>query len=352
MELFEPLAQRGLSLRNRIVVSPMCQYSAHQGVPNEWHLVHLGARAVGGAAAVFTEATAVTPEGRISAADTGIWNDAQQQAWARIAAFIETQGAVPAMQLAHAGRKASTAPPWAGGKAVADEDGGWQPLAPGEAPFSADYRIPRALDAAAIAALPARFADAARRADTAGFGLVEIHAAHGYLLHQFLSPLSNPRTDAYGGSFENRTRLLREVVAAVRAVWPERKPLWVRISATDWVEGGWEIEQSVALCRTLRALGVDLVDVSSGGLDPRQHVAAGPGYQVGFAARIRREADIAIGAVGMITDPVQAETILATGQADVVLLARELLRDPYFPRRAAHALGVKPDAPRQYLRAW
>ena len=352
MHVFTPLQQRAVQLRNRIVVSPMCQYSAQAGLPDDWHLVHLGARAVGGAGVVMTEATAVVPEGRISPADTGIWNDAQQQAWARIAAFIAAQGAVPAMQLAHAGRKASTASPWQGGKALDDGAGGWTPLAPSALAYAADYRLPRALDEAEIAAIPQQFAAAARRADAAGFDLVEIHAAHGYLLHQFLSPLSNRRSDGYGGSFENRTRLLREVVQATRAAWPQDKPLWLRISATDWVAEGWDIEQSIALCRVLRDEGVDLVDVSSGGLDPRQQIEVVPGYQVGFAARIRHEAGIATGAVGLISTAAQAETILASAQADVVLLARELLRDPYFPRRAARELGVAPPVPRQYARAW
>ncbi|MHB1617375.1 MAG: NADH:flavin oxidoreductase/NADH oxidase [Metallibacterium sp.] len=352
MFLFSTFQQRELSLRNRIVVSPMCQYSARDGVPDDWHFVHLGTRAVGGAAVVFTEATAVAAEGRISPADTGIWNDTQQHAWARIAAFISAQGAIPAMQLAHAGRKASTAAPWDGGKGVDDADGGWQPLAPSALAFRADYRQPRALDAADIAALVQQFAVAAQRADAAGFGLIELHAAHGYLLHQFLSPLSNQRDGRYGGSFDNRIRLLLEVTAATRAAWPAHKPLWVRISASDWVEGGWDIEQSIALCRQLRERGVDLIDVSSGGLDMRQQIVLGPGYQVEFAARIRAEAGIATGAVGMITDAQQAETILVTRQADVILLARELLRDPYFPRRAAQALGVTLTSPQQYLRAW
>ena len=352
MHLFSSFQQRETRLRNRIVVSPMCQYSARDGVPDDWHFVHLGTRAVGGAAVVFTEATAVAPEGRISPDDTGIWNAAQQHAWARIAAFISAQGAIPAMQLAHAGRKASTAAPWNGGKGVGDADGGWQPLAPIALAFRSDYRQPRALTTADIAALVRQFVAAARRADAAGFGLIELHAAHGYLLHQFLSPLSNQREDRYGGSFENRIRLLLEVTAATRAAWPAHKPLWVRISASDWVTGGWDIEQSIALCRQLRELGVDLIDVSSGGLDMQQQIAPGPGYQVEFAARIRAEAGIATGAVGMITDAQQAETILATRQADVILLARELLRDPYFPRRAAQALGVTLTPPRQYLRAW
>ncbi len=352
MHVFTPLQQRAVQLRNRIVVSPMCQYSAQAGLPDDWHLVHLGSRAAGGAGVVFTEATAVVPEGRISPADTGIWNDAQQQAWARIAAFIAAQGAVPAMQLAHAGRKASTASPWQGGKALDDGAGGWTPLAPSALAYAADYRLPRALDEAEVAVIPQQFAAAARRADAAGFDLVEIHAAHGYLLHQFLSPLSNRRSDGYGGSFENRTRLLREVVQATRAAWPQDKPLWLRISATDWVAEGWDIEQGIALCRVLRDEGVDLVDVSSGGLDPRQQIEVVPGYQVGFAARIRHEAGIATGAVGLISTAAQAETILASAQADVVLLARELLRDPYFPRRAARELGMTPPVPRQYARAW
>ena len=352
MLLFSTFQQRELNLRNRIVVSPMCQYSARDGVPDDWHFVHLGTRAAGGAAVVFTEATAVAAEGRISPADTGIWNDTQQHAWARIAAFISAQGAIPAMQLAHAGRKASTAAPWDGGKGVDDADGGWQPLAPSTLAFRADYRQPRALDAADIAALVQQFAVAAQRADAAGFGLIELHAAHGYLLHQFLSPLSNQRDGRYGGSFDNRIRLLLEVTAATRAAWPAHKPLWVRISASDWVEGGWDIGQSIALCRQLRERGVDLIDVSSGGLDMRQQIVLGPGYQVEFAARIRAEAGIATGAVGMITDAQQAETILVTRQADVILLARELLRDPYFPRRAAQALGVTLTSPQQYLRAW
>jgi 2,4-dienoyl-CoA reductase-like NADH-dependent reductase (Old Yellow Enzyme family) len=352
MHLFSSFRQRELSLRNRIVVSPMCQYSAVDGMPGDWHFVHLGTRAVGGAAVVFTEATAVTSEGRISPADTGIWNDAQQQAWARIAAFISAQGAIPAMQLAHAGRKASTAAPWDGGKGVDDANGGWQPLAPSALSFRADYRQPLALDATGIAALVQQFVAAAQRADAAGFGLIELHAAHGYLLHQFLSPLSNQRDDRYGGSFENRIRLLLEVTAATRAAWPAHKPLWVRISASDWVAGGWDIVQSITLCQQLRERGVDLIDVSSGGLDMQQQIVLGPGYQVEFAARIRAEAGIATGAVGMITDAQQAETILATQQADVILLARELLRDPYFPRRAARALGVTLTPPQQYARAW
>ena len=352
MHLFSPLTQRSLTLRNRIVVSPMCQYSVTDGVPDDWHLVHLGSRAVGGAAVVIAEATAVEPRGRISPADTGIWNDVQRDAWAPIARFIAAQGSIPGIQLAHAGRKGSTAAPWDGGKAVASSSGGWTPVAPSALAYADDYPQPEALNAAGIRAIVDAFVAAARRAHDAGFRLIELHAAHGYLLHQFLSPLSNRRDDGYGGSLENRMRLTLEVTAAVRAAWPAELPLWIRISATDWAEGGWDLVQSLALARDLKRLGADLVDVSSGGLTAAQEIAAGPGYQVPFAATIRRETGIATGALGMITEPAQAETILAGGQADVVIMARELLRDPYFPRRAAKALGVTIPTPRQYLRAW
>ncbi|HVI57596.1 MAG TPA: NADH:flavin oxidoreductase/NADH oxidase [Luteimonas sp.] len=350
--LFQPLRQRGLELRNRIVVSPMCQYSSADGMPDDWHLVHLGSRAVGGAAVVFTEASAVSPEGRISPQDAGMWNDAQAAAWARIAAFIAAQGAIPAMQLAHAGRKGSTFAPWRGAGEVPRAGGGWQTVAPSALAFDAGYPLPLALDADGIARVVADFRAAALRAHAAGFRIVEIHAAHGYLLHQFLSPLSNHRDDAYGGGFEGRARLAREVITAVREAWPEPLPLWLRISATDWVDGGWDLDQSVELARIAGTLGVDLVDVSSGGLDPRQAIAAGPGYQVPFAARIRREAGVATGAVGLITEAGQAEAIVAGGDADVVLLAREFLRDPCFPRRAASVLGAELQAPAQYRRAW
>ncbi|ASR44813.1 oxidoreductase [Xanthomonas citri pv. mangiferaeindicae] len=351
-DLFSPLAQRALTLRNRIAVSPMCQYSAVDGMPDHWHLVHLGSRAVGGAGLVIAEATAVLPEGRISPDDVGLWNDAQTQAWAPIAAFVRAQGAVPGVQLAHAGRKASTYAPWRGHGAVAEADGGWQVVAPSASAYSARYPAPVALDADGIGGVVAAFRAAAQRALAAGFELVELHAAHGYLLHQFLSPLSNTRDDAWGGSFEGRTRLVLEVVDAVREVWPERLPLWLRLSATDWVEGGWDIEQSVALARLLAPRGVDLLDVSSGGLSPDQKIEVGPDYQVPFARRIRAEAGIATGAVGLITTPEQAERIVADGDADVVLLARELLRDPYFPRRAAQVLGAALEPPAQYQRAW
>ncbi len=350
--LFDPFPQRSLVLRNRIVVSPMCQYSATDGMPDDWHLVHLGSRAVGGAAAVIAEASAVSPEGRISPGDAGIWNDAQAQAWARITRFIASQGAVAGIQLAHAGRKASTAAPWNGGKGLAPEQGGWTPVAPSAVAFDEHNPVPDALDDAGIAKVISDFVAATQRALAAGFQLVEIHAAHGYLLHSFLSPLSNRREDRYGGSFENRARLLREVITAVRSAWPEHLPLWLRISASDWAEGGWDIEQSIELARSLPALGVDLVDVSSGGLVPHARIPAEPGYQVPFAARIRREAGVATGAVGLITEPGQADAIVRDGEADVVLLARELLRDPYFPRHAAKSLGAPIVSPLQYQRAW
>jgi 2,4-dienoyl-CoA reductase-like NADH-dependent reductase (Old Yellow Enzyme family) len=352
MHLFSPLALRSVALRNRIAVSPMCQYSAADGRANDWHLVHLGGRAVGGAGLVVFEATGVEARGRISPADLGLWEDAQIEPLARIVRFVEAQGAAPALQLAHAGRKASVRPPWdSGGAPLPAAEGGWTTVAPSAIPFADGYPAPHALDAAGMAGVVRAFAGAARRAAAAGFRAVEVHAAHGYLLHQFLSPLSNRREDAWGGAFENRTRLVREVVSAVRAEWPEPLPLLVRISATDWVEGGWDVEQSVALARVLGTLGVDLVDVSSGGLVATAKVPAGPGYQTGFAERIRREAGVATGAVGMITSPEQADHAIRSGQADLVLLARELLRDPHFPLRAARALGQEGPWPRQYLRA-
>ena len=354
MKIFSPLAQRSVILRNRIAVSPMCQYSAVDGMPDNWHLVHLGSRAVGGAGAVLAEATAISADGRISPNDTGLWNDAQMLAWQPVAQFITAQGAVAGMQLAHAGRKASTWRPWDGHGPLSVEQGGWPTVAPSAVPFDAQAPAPGALDRAGMQGVVADFRDAARRALTAGFELLELHAAHGYLLHQFLSPLSNQRGDQYGGSFDNRTRLLREVLAAVREVWPERLPLWIRISATDWAEAdaGWNIEQSVQLARQVKALGVDLIDVSSGGTLPHASVPVAPGYQVPFAARIRHETGIATGAVGLITTPRQAAAIIDDGDADVVLLARESLRDPYFPRRAATELGVSIAAPVQYQRAW
>jgi 2,4-dienoyl-CoA reductase-like NADH-dependent reductase (Old Yellow Enzyme family) len=352
MHLFQPLNLGNVTLRNRIAISPMCEYSAVDGLPNDWHLVHLGSRAVGGAGLVFTEATAVSAEGRISPGDTGIWNEAQAEAWMRIAAFIHAQGAAAGIQLAHAGRKASTDVPWRRGKPLTAEQGGWTPVAPSALPFDDGYATPAALDAAGIAKVIADFSAATRRSLEAGFRVIEIHAAHGYLLHEFLSPLSNRRDDQYGGSLANRARLLREVVAAVRLEWAAPAPLVVRVSATDWAAGGWDIDECVELARWLKQDGVDLIDCSSGGNVPQVKIPLGPGYQVPFAARIRREAGIATGAVGLITEPEHANTIIERGDADLVLMARESLRDPYFPRRAAAELGAAIEAPVQYQRAW
>ncbi len=351
MHLFDELKIRGVTLRNRIVVSPMCQYSSADGFATDWHLVHLGSRAVGGAAAVITEATAVTAEGRISPVDLGIWKDAHIEPLARVARFVRGQGAAPGVQLAHAGRKASVRRPWEGGGAVADADGGWTPVAPSAIAFEERYRTPKELDEQGIRGIVEAFAAAAGRAKQAGFQLVEVHAAHGYLIHEFLSPLSNRRTDAYGGSFENRTRFAREVVAAVRRVWPGELPLFVRISATDWVDGGWNPDQSVELAKQLKHLGADLIDCSSGGTAPNAKIPMGPGYQTPFAEKIRREAEIMTGAVGMITDAKQADAIVSEGKADVVLLAREFLRQPYWPIHAAGELAKEIAWSAQYLRA-
>ncbi len=356
MGLFSPLRLRDLTLKNRIAVSPMCQYSAQDGVPDDWHLVHLGSRAVGGAALLIAEATAVLPEGRISPGDCGLWNDAQVQGWARINRFVRQQGAVAGVQLAHAGRKASCAAPWLGGGALAVEEGGWRPIfAPSPLAISEAGIVPQALDGAGIDAVVQAFAAAAQRALDAGFELIELHGAHGYLMHSFQSPLSNQRDDDYGGSFENRIRFTRRVIAAVRAVWPEHLPLLLRISATDWAEPGqpgWDLEQSCALVEALRGEGVDLFDVSSGGTLPKAAIPVGPGFQTPFAAEIRRRCGVLTGAVGMLTAPAQADHIVRSDQADLVLLARELLRDPYWPRRAAAALRHKLEAPPQYQRAW
>ncbi len=330
----------------------MCQYSSDDGFANDWHLVHLGSRAQGGAGLVMLEASAVLPEGRISPADLGIWKDAHIPNLRRIAEFIHTQGSRAGMQLAHAGRKASTASPFEPrATTVAPSEGGWQPVAPSAVAFAPDYPMPVALDEAGIKAIVEGFRQAARRALEACFDFVEIHAAHGYLLHEFLSPLANLRTDAYGGSFDNRIRLLLEVVDAVRGVWPEHLPLFVRISATDWADGGWNADESVQLAKKLREHGVDLVDASSGGLVPNAKIPAAPGFQVGFAARIRREAGIATAAVGLITEPAQANAIVAEGEADFVFLARAMLRDPYWPVHAAATLGEPASWPKQYLRA-
>lgn len=352
--LFQPLTLRQLTLPNRIAVSPMCQYSAGaDGLATDWHLVHLGSRAVGGAGLVIFEATAVLPEGRISAHDLGLWNDEQVEPLRRITAFIESQGALAGVQLAHAGRKAGTWRPWDGrhgGVPVAE--GGWIPVGPSALAFDPQHAVPTELDEAGIEAVIRAFVESAERALAAGFKVVEVHAAHGYLLHQFLSPLSNRREDDYGGDFDRRVRLLLEVSEAVRAAWPVELPVFVRLSATDWVADGWNPDETVELARRLKTLGVDLIDVSSGGTSANAEIPIGPGYQTQFAERIRREAGIATGAVGLITEAVQAEHVLRTGQADLILLARELLRDPYWPLHAAGFLGdTTVPWPAQYLRA-
>lgn len=350
--LYEPLTLRGVTMRNRIGVSPMCEYSSRDGFANDWHLVHLGARAVGGAGLVLTEATAVVADGRISPFDLGIYRDEHVDMLSRIAAFVTLQGGVPGMQLAHAGRKASSDAPWRGGKPLTVADGGWSPVwAPSAIPFGDRSPMPSALDIAGIRRVVAAFRSAAARARDAGFKVIELHGAHGYLLHEFLSPLSNRRTDEYGGSFENRIRLFMEVTQAVREVWPDSQPLLARFSGTDWVSGGWDVEQSIALARVLATLGVDLIDCSSGGIVPGVTIPVGPGYQVELADRIRRDAGIATAAVGLITDANQADSIVREGRADMVFLARQLLRDPYWPLHAAKTLGVTATWPVQYQRA-
>jgi 2,4-dienoyl-CoA reductase-like NADH-dependent reductase (Old Yellow Enzyme family) len=349
--LFSELRIRDLVLPNRIGVSPMCQYSCDDGFANDWHFVHLASRAVGGAGLVFTEAAAVTPEGRISPRDLGVWSEAHFEPLARIVRFIDEQGGVAGIQLAHAGRKASTWRPWSGSGAIPEAEGGWPTLAPSALPFSDAYPMPSALSLDGIADLRRAFVVAARRAADAGFRVVELHAAHGYLFHEFLSLLSNRRADAFGGSFENRIRFLLECASAVRDALPERCALVVRISATDWTEGGWDVEQSIALSRRLKEAGVDLMDCSSGGNVEKAEVPVGPGYQTGFADRIRREAGIRTAAVGMITSASQADHIIRTGQADLALLARELLREPYWPLSAARELGHLAPWPAQNLRA-
>jgi len=350
--LFTPLRMGGVTLRNRIVVSPMCEYSSVDGFASDWHLVHLGSRAVGGAGLVFTEATAVSPEGRISLADLGIWKDEHIAALRRITDFLHAQGAHAGIQLAHAGRKASTHIPWQGDGAVGTEAGGWSDvLAPSAIPFSPSYPRPREIDREGMARVRRGFREAAGRAARAGFDVIEIHAAHGYLLQEFLSPLSNQRSDEYGGSLENRARFLLEVADSVREVWARERPLFVRISATDWTEGGFDLEQSIQLAALLREHSVDLIDVSSGGNVAGAAIPAGPGYQTKFAEAIRTQAGIRTGAVGMITDPAQADHVIRTGQADLVFIAREFLRDPYWPVHAAAALGEDASWPVQYLRA-
>jgi len=349
--LFSPLCLRELEFKNRIFVSPMCQYSCIDGMPTDWHLVHLGSRAVGGAGLVMVEATAVVPEGRISPNDTGIWSDGHVAAFQRIAAFISAQGSVPGLQIAHAGRKASTDRPWQGGTPLKPGNGGWQPLAPSAIPFAADFNAPRELSPDEIGGLVERFAEAAKRALTAGFKVIEIHMAHGYLLHSFLSPLSNLRTDEFGADFEGRARFPLQVAKAVRDAWPASLPVFVRISATDWVEGGWDLSQSVRYCHKLREIGIDMIDCSSGGLAADAKIPVAPGFQVPFAAAIRREVKIPTAAVGLITNPQQAEQTLVCGDADAIFLARQMLRDPYWPLHAAQALGEDVPWPDPYARA-
>ncbi|WP_375447059.1 NADH:flavin oxidoreductase/NADH oxidase [uncultured Fibrella sp.] len=350
--LLSPLTIRGVELKNRLVVSPMCQYSSVDGFANDWHLVHLGSRAVGGAGLIITEATAISPEGRITPHDLGIWTDEHIPGLKRITDFITANGSVPGIQLAHAGRKASHHRPWDGGKAIlSDEPTGWQTGAPSALPFTPDEPAPTALTSEGIQQVRSDFRSAAERALQAGFVVAEIHAAHGYLLHQFLSPLSNQRTDEYGGSFENRVRLLLEIVDDLRTIWPADYPLFVRISATDWTEGGWAADDSVALAALLQQHGVDLIDCSTGGNVPKANIPNTAGYQVSFSERIKRETGLATGAVGLITEVAQAEAILTDGQADLILLARGFLRDPYFPLHAATELGDDMPWPVQYERA-
>ncbi len=348
--LFSPLKIRDVAFKNRIGVSPMCQYSSTNGLVNDWHFVHLGSRAVGGAGLVIAEASAVSPEGRISPSDLGIWSDSHIQGLKRITDFIHQQGSIAGIQIAHAGRKASTNEPWNGGKFLFEQEGGWHPVGPSAVPFSEGQHLPHALNPEDIERIIISFHAAAKRALSAGFKVLEIHAAHGYLLHEFLSPLSNFRTDGYGGSFENRVRLLVEVVEAVRMAWPEEFPLFVRISATDWVEGGWDLDDSIRLADILKDKCVDLIDCSSGGNVPHAKIPVAPGYQVGFAEAIKRSG-MPSAAVGFIVSARQAEDIIAQGQADLVLLAREMLRDPYFPMHAAKELGVDISWPLQYQRA-
>ncbi len=349
--LFSAFRIKSIEFKNRVFLSPMCQYSSVDGLPTEWHLVHLGGRAVGGAGLIVTEASAVSPEGRITLNDSGIWSDAQAEAFRRITCFIKAQNAVPGIQLAHAGRKASTDIPWRGGRPLTVEQGGWQSLAPSPVPFDPSFPTPREMTRADLEQTLDRFAQAARRSRQAGFEVLEIHMAHGYLLHEFLSPITNLRSDEYGGDLANRIRYPLAVARAVRENWPAELPLFVRISCTDWIENGWDLTQAVSLARRLKEIGVDLIDCSSGGLVPSAKIPIGPGYQTPFAAKIRAEADIAVAAVGLITRAEQAEQIVATGSADAVFIGRELLRDPCWPQKAANALGIDSPWPPQYLRA-
>jgi 2,4-dienoyl-CoA reductase-like NADH-dependent reductase (Old Yellow Enzyme family) len=351
MRLFSPLQLKEKKFRNRIFVSPMCQYSSENGMPNDWHLVHLGSRAVGGAALVMVEATAVSPEGRISPWDSGIWSDEHARGFQRITAFIKEHGSIPGIQLAHAGRKASIDVPWRGDRPLSPDEGGWQVMAPSPIPFQEHSSVPIEMTPEAMEEVASQFRVAAERSLDAGFEVLEIHMAHGYLLHEFLSPLSNQRKDDLGGSLENRESFPLRVAKNVREVWPESLPLFVRISCTDWVEGGWDLDQSIHFSRRLKDIGVDLIDCSSGGLVPDAVIPSGPGFQVPFSWAIRREVGIPTGAVGYITEPVQAEQILATDQADAVIMAREMLRHPYWPLYAAGALKVDIPWPDQYGRA-
>ncbi|MBL7700103.1 MAG: NADPH dehydrogenase NamA [Chitinophagaceae bacterium] len=350
-KLFEPLRIKDVEFKNRIVVSPMCEYSSEDGFANDWHLVHLGTRAIGGAALVFTEATAVSPEGRISPWDLGIWKDEHIEFLTRIVNFIHRHDSIAGTQLAHAGRKASVDTPWRGGKVLSDEDGGWDMLAPSAVPFREGERVPQELSVDEIRKVIEDFREAAARALKCGFKVVEIHAAHGYLINEFFSPVSNLRTDSYGGSFENRIRIVFEIIEAVQQVWPKSHPLFVRISASEWSDRGWNVDDSVRLAKLLKQKGVDLVDCSSGGNVYRAKIELGPMYQVPFAEKVKKEADIRTGAVGLITTAQQCEEILQSGKADMIFLARQLLRDPYFPLRAAKEMGVDVKWPDQYLRA-
>lgn len=351
-KLFEKFSLRNTHFKNRIVISPMCQYSANNGVPNEWHYLHLGSRAIGGAALVMAEATAVSPEGRITPKCTGLWNDEQMNAWKKIVGVIKDHGALAGIQLAHAGRKASMDVPWSKRRLVPLTDGGWLPVAPSEIAYSQDYAMPEPMIDSMIEKVIEDFSNAAKRALTAGFDVVEIHSAHGYLLHEFLSPLTNQRADKWGGTLENRMRIVLEIAKRIRKIWPEDKAVFTRISASDWMVGGWDVDLSVELCKHLKEIGIDLIDVSSGGLHPDQQIKVGPAYQVPFADKIRNTVEIPVGAVGEITEPKQAEEILQNQKADLIFIARESLRDPYWPRRAAVELGEKIEPPQQYARAW
>jgi 2,4-dienoyl-CoA reductase-like NADH-dependent reductase (Old Yellow Enzyme family) len=349
--LFSTLKIRGVEFKNRIFVSPMCQYSSKDGMPNDWHLVHLGSRAVGGAGLIIAEATAVSPEGRITPEDNGIWNNEQVEAFKKITSFIKAQNSVPGIQIAHAGRKASTYSPWKGNGKITKDNGGWEPLAPSAIMYSDIYPVPKELSQKEIHEIIEEFKNAAKRSINAGFEVIELHMAHGYLIHEFLSPISNQRKDEYGGSLENRCRFAVQIAKSVRETIPESLPLFARISSTDWVEGGWDIEQSIYLVKLLKETGVDLIDCSSGGNVHSVKIPAGPDYQVPFAEKIKKETDILTAAVGFIIEPEQAEEIIANNKADAVLLARELLRDPYWPLHAAKKLKIDIDWPKQYLRA-